>query len=63
MATRIADAGLDLVPVPEALGRLLRAIFTIGDRLLFLRREHTQPLGQPPGETEWRGSPPILALF
>ncbi|HEX6449802.1 MAG TPA: helix-turn-helix domain-containing protein [Trebonia sp.] len=63
LATRIADAGLDLVPVPEALGRLLRAIFTVGDRFLVLRRERTPPPAQPPGETAWRGGAPILALF
>jgi AcrR family transcriptional regulator len=63
LATRIADAGLDLVPVPEALGRLLRAIFTVGDRYLVLLRERTPPPAQPPGETGWRGAAPILALF
>ena len=59
LATRIADAGLDLVPVPEALGRLLRAIFTVGDRYLVLRRERTPP----PGEPGPRVGAPILALF
>ncbi len=63
LATRIADAGLDLVPVPEALGRLLRAMFTIGDRFFFLRREDPPPVAQAPGESGWRGGAPILALF
>jgi hypothetical protein len=54
----VADAGLDLVPVPEA-GRLLRAIITIDDRFLFLHPERTKPSG----ETEWRGGAPILALL
>ena len=63
LATRITDAGLDLVPVPEALGRLLRAMFTIGDRFFFLRREGPPPVAQAPGETGWRGGAPILTLF
>ena len=32
VATRIADAGLDRVSVPEALERLARAVVSVGDR-------------------------------
>lgn len=63
LAARIADAGLDLVPVPEALARLLRAMFTVGDRFLVLVREQTPPQARAPGESPWRGGRPILALF
>jgi TetR/AcrR family transcriptional regulator, mexCD-oprJ operon repressor len=63
LAARIAEAGPDLVPVPEALGRMLRAMFTIGDRYLILRRERNPHVARPPSESQWRGGAPILAVF
>lgn len=39
LVTRIRDAGLDGTPVAEALHRLLRAIFAVGDRYLVFTRE------------------------
>ena len=40
LAARITDAGLDRVPVPEALERLLRAFLAVSDCYVVLVREH-----------------------
>jgi AcrR family transcriptional regulator len=40
LAARITDAGLDRVPVPEALERLLRAFLAVSDCYIVLVREH-----------------------
>lgn len=62
-ADRITDASLDRVPVPEALQRLLRAIFTVGDRYLVLARGRTLLLGQFGEDFERRAAGPVRALF
>src|SRR3974390_767640 len=41
LTARIAAAGLDQVPVPEALQRLLRAVLAVGDRYVVLLDEGT----------------------
>jgi AcrR family transcriptional regulator len=43
---RIAAAGLDQVPVPEALQRLLRAVLAVGDRYVILLDESTALRGR-----------------
>jgi len=49
VSSRIADAGLDRCPVPEALERLVRAILAVGDRYAVLLDEHVEP---DPAEAE-----------
>jgi AcrR family transcriptional regulator len=46
LAARIAAAGLDQVPVPEALQRLLRAVLAVGDRYVILLDEKTALQGR-----------------
>jgi AcrR family transcriptional regulator len=46
VAARIAAAGLDQVPVPEALQRLLRALLAVGDRYVILLDENTALRGR-----------------
>ena len=46
LADRIAAAGLDQVPVPEALQRLLRAARAVGDRYVVLLDEDTALRGR-----------------
>jgi len=41
--SRIADAGLDRCPVPEAIERIVRALLTVGDRYTVLLSEQVQP--------------------
>ena len=43
VGSRIADAGLDRCPVPEALERLVRAVLAVGDRYAVLLDEHVKP--------------------
>jgi AcrR family transcriptional regulator len=63
-AARVTAAGLDRVPVPEALQRLLRAAFTVGDRYVVLARERIpQPGGQLEEQSERLAGAPIRALF
>jgi AcrR family transcriptional regulator len=40
---RLADAGLDRVPVPEAIERIVRALVAVGDRYVVLTREGIRP--------------------
>jgi AcrR family transcriptional regulator len=64
-AARVSDAGLDRVPVLEALQRLLRAIFTVGDRYVVLARERITLLRQQQAAepSERLYGAPIRALF
>jgi AcrR family transcriptional regulator len=57
---RLADAGLDHVPVEQALERIVRALVTIGDRYAVLVREHVQP---DPSELERLLGAPIRSAF
>jgi TetR/AcrR family transcriptional regulator, mexCD-oprJ operon repressor len=41
--SRIADAGLDRCPVPEAIERIVRALLAVGDRYAVLLGEHVEP--------------------
>jgi TetR/AcrR family transcriptional regulator, mexCD-oprJ operon repressor len=40
---RIADAGLERCPVPEAIERIVRALLAVGDRYAVLVGEHVEP--------------------
>lgn len=61
---RIADAGLDRVPVPEAIERLLRAAFGVGDRYVVLASERLRPSAPHlDGESKHRASGPIRELM
>jgi TetR/AcrR family transcriptional regulator, mexCD-oprJ operon repressor len=60
VATRIADAGLDRVSVPEALERLARAVVAVGDRYTILVRERVKPHDP---EAKRRLADPMRALF
>jgi TetR/AcrR family transcriptional regulator, mexCD-oprJ operon repressor len=60
VATRIADAGLDRVSVPEALERLARAVVAVGDRYTILVRERVKPHDP---EAKRRLVDPMRALF
>jgi TetR/AcrR family transcriptional regulator, mexCD-oprJ operon repressor len=57
---RIADAGLDRCPVPEAIGRLVRAILTVGDRYAVLIGEQVEP---DPAEAERAIGEPLRAVL
>ena len=64
LTARITSAGLDRVPVPEALHRLLRAIFAVGDRYVVLTRQGATLLGYRLDEQPGRlPGAPVLALF
>jgi TetR/AcrR family transcriptional regulator, mexCD-oprJ operon repressor len=60
VATRVADAGLERVSVPEALERLARAVVAVGDRYTILVRERVQPHDD---EAKRRLTDPMRALF
>ena len=60
VATRIADAGLDRVSVPEALERLARAVVSVGDRYTILVRERVKPHHD---EDKRRLTDPMRAVF
>ena len=61
---RVTAAGLDRVPVPEALQRLLRAIFTVGDRYVVLTRQRAAVFGyQLDEQSERPAGAPIRAIF
>jgi len=63
LASRIAGAGLDDVPVPEALQRLLRAVLTVGDHYVVLLGDR-MILGREDVEEVSSGIElPIEALF
>ena len=42
LATRLADAGLETSDVEEAIGRIVRAVLTVGDRYAVLVRERVK---------------------
>ena len=62
---RVADAGLDRVPVPEAIERLVRAAFSVGDRYVVLASDHhLRPLApQLDEQCKHRAAGPIRALM
>src|SRR5918994_630375 len=62
LAARITDAGLERVPVPEALQRLLRAFLTVSDRYVVLARERAHPHRKDQEVHQVVGAP-ILAVF
>jgi TetR/AcrR family transcriptional regulator, mexCD-oprJ operon repressor len=61
LSARIEDAGLDRVSAPEALERLLRAFFLVGERYIFL--VHERPKSGLPKEEEERFARPLRAVF
>jgi AcrR family transcriptional regulator len=58
--TRIADAGLDRCPVPEALERAVRAILASGERYAVLLREQSQ---RDPAEADRLIGDPLRAVL
>jgi AcrR family transcriptional regulator len=63
-ATRLADAGLERAPFPEALQRLCRAVLAVGDRYVVLLDEATALRGRDTGnEAHQQIAKPIQALF
>jgi AcrR family transcriptional regulator len=62
--SRIADAGLDRCPVPEAIERIVRALLAVGDRYAVLLSEQVDPdpaeaervVGTPSGPSSPAGS-------
>jgi TetR/AcrR family transcriptional regulator, mexCD-oprJ operon repressor len=66
LAARITDAGLDRVPVPEALERLLRAFLAVSDCYVVLVREHGKDhhgMDQHHKELDSELMAPIQAVF
>ena len=59
-ASRIADAGLDRCPVPEAFERIVRALLAVGDRYAVLLSEQVDP---DPAEAERVVGAPLRAVF
>ncbi len=59
-ASRIADAGLDRCPVPEAFERIVRALLAVGDRYAVLLSEQVEP---DPAEAERVVGAPLRAVF
>lgn len=57
---RVADAGLDRVPIDEALERIVRAMVAVGDRYAVLVHEQVQPNR---AEVERLLSAPIRAVL
>jgi AcrR family transcriptional regulator len=58
--SRIADAGLERCPVPEAIERLVRALLAVGDRYAVLLGEQVEP---DPAEAERVVGAPLRAVF
>src|SRR5881397_92317 len=58
--SRVADAGLDRCPVPEALERIVRALLAVGDRYAVLLSEQVDP---DPAEAERVVGAPLRAVF
>src|SRR6266581_3933233 len=58
--SRIADAGLERCPVPEAIERIVRALLAVGDRYAVLLREQVEP---DPAETDRLVAAPMRAVF
>jgi AcrR family transcriptional regulator len=64
LAVRIAAAGLDQVPVPEALQRLLRAVLAVGDRYVVLLDEGPALGGRDTADDAHQGvAAPMQSLF
>jgi AcrR family transcriptional regulator len=60
IADRIADAGLEHAPVPEAIERLARVLLTVADRYVVLVRERVKP---DEDDAHERLGKPLHALF
>src|SRR5438874_7692437 len=58
--SRIADAGLERCPVPEAIERIVRALLAVGDRYAVLLSEQVDP---DPAEAERVVGAPLRAIF
>jgi AcrR family transcriptional regulator len=58
--SRIADAGLDRCPVPEAIERIVRALLAVGDRYAVLLGEQIQP---DPAEADRAVGDPLRAVI
>jgi len=58
--SRIADAGLERCPVPEAIERIVRALLAVGDRYVVLLGEQVEP---DPAEAERVVGAPLKAVF
>jgi AcrR family transcriptional regulator len=58
--SRIADAGLDRCPVPEAIERIVRALLAVGDRYAVLLSAQVEP---DPAEAERVVGAPLRAVF
>ena len=58
--SRVADAGLDRCPVPEAIERIVRALLAVGDRYAVLLSEQVDP---DPAEAERVVGAPLRAVF
>ena len=58
--SRIADAGLERCPVPEAIERIVRALLAVGDRYAVLSSEQVDP---DPAEAERVVGAPLRAVF
>lgn len=59
-AARLAAAGLDSVPVTEAVERAVRSLVTVGDYFIVLARERVQP---EPEQFEQAVAQPLRRLF
>jgi AcrR family transcriptional regulator len=63
-ASRLAEAGLERAPFPEALQRLCRAVLAVGDRYVVLLDEATALRGRDTGyEAHQHVAAPIKTLF
>jgi TetR/AcrR family transcriptional regulator, mexCD-oprJ operon repressor len=58
--SRVADAGLERCPVPEAIERIVRALLAVGDRYAVLLSEQVDP---DPAEAERVVGAPLRAVF
>ena len=58
--SRVADAGLERCPVPEAIERIVRALLAVGDRYAVLLSEQVAP---DPAEAERVVGAPLRAIF
>jgi len=64
VGSRLADAGLDTAPFPEALQRLCRAVLAVGDRYVVLLDENTALRGRDTTDEAHRNVvAPIETLF
>jgi AcrR family transcriptional regulator len=60
LAGRLADAGLDATGVEEAIGRIVRAVLTVGDRYAVLVRERVRA---DPADAERAYTEPIRRVL